>query len=408
MESPLLKIAIKSLVFAVFLLSVSSIPGRDREKTRPEAIEEALAKAGKNRPEIEKALQGAVGEQKTGMEFLVINMPLRDLQTLKSEFLLENVQLAYKARNETPWGKKIPEAIFLNDVLAYANVDEERDPWRKDLYERTMPLIKDCKTPTEAAMTINAKLFGQLKVGYSTGRKKAQQSPRESIEQGKASCTGLSIILSDACRSVGIPARLVGTPLWLNKRGNHTWVEIWDGDWHFTGACEPDLSGLDRGWFVGDASMARKDIPEHAIYATSFRRTDIHFPLVWEPGSKVVSALNVTDRYAKPVTPSDTTRFLLRVWKGGKKERLVIPVTLVDTRNKDFVLQGVSRGEKADTNDILEFNLPRNRTYKISFGKPVRQEKEFTITNEKQYTADVEITEESGSPAIQKQSSAGK
>ena len=59
--------------------------------------------------------------------------------------------------------------------------------------------------------------------------------------------------------------------MWTNGRGNHTWVEIWDGDWHFVGAAEPDPNGLDRGWFAHDASLAVKDDREHAIYASSFK-----------------------------------------------------------------------------------------------------------------------------------------
>ena len=137
----------------------------------------------------------------------------------------------------------------------------------------------------------------------------ANQSPKESIEQGKASCTGLSIVLADACRAVCVPARLVGTPLWANKRGNHTWVEIWDKTWHFTGACEPDPKGLDRGWFVGDAAQAKKDVAEHAIYAASFKKTQQHFPLVWARRNKSVPAENVTDHYAKSAgTKPDTGR----------------------------------------------------------------------------------------------------
>lgn len=267
-------------------------------------VEAALRRANDNRPELEKALTGVPKDQRTGMMFLVANMPDADLTTLKAEFLVTNVELAYKARKELPWGKAVPEAIFLNDVLPYANVDEKRDPWRKEFYELCLPIVKDCKTATEAVEKLNRELFPKLKLGYSTQRKAPNQSPKESIEQGKASCTGLSIVLSDACRSVGIPARLVGTPLWSDKRGNHTWVEIWDGKWRFTGACEPDPNGLDRGWFVGAAAQAKKDVPEHAIYAASFKKTDTHFPLVWALRNKNVPAENVTDRYAK-AAPAD-------------------------------------------------------------------------------------------------------
>ena len=111
-------------------------------------------------------------------------------------------------------------------------------------------------------------------------------------------------MLSDACRSVGVPARLAGTPLWANNSGNHTWVEIWYDGWHFTGAAEPDPKGLDRAWFQDIAAEARKESARHAIYAASFRRTKLTFPLVWAPERKDVFAANVTDRYAakKPKT----------------------------------------------------------------------------------------------------------
>jgi hypothetical protein len=65
------------------------------------------------------------------------------------------------------------------------------------------------------------------------------------------------------------------------------------------GACEPDPAGLDRGWFAGDAAQAQKDSRLHAIYAASFRRTGVTFPLVWAPGRDDVWAENVTDRYAR-------------------------------------------------------------------------------------------------------------
>jgi hypothetical protein len=262
-------------------------------------VEAALARAERNRPELEKALNGTPAGERSGMAFLIANMPERDLRSLKADFLLENVTLAYKARREVPWGKAIPEDVFLDNVLAYANVDESRDPWRKELFELCMPIIKDCKTPSEAAQLLNRTVFPRLKVKYSTGRKKPHQSPKESIDIGLASCTGLSILLSDACRSVAVPARLVGTPLWSNKSGNHTWVEIWDNGWHFTGACEPDPKGLDRGWFVGNAAQAKKEVPEHAIYAATFRKTDVSFPLVWAPQRKDVYAENVTDHYTR-------------------------------------------------------------------------------------------------------------
>src|SRR4029077_17611360 len=105
--------------------------------------------------------------------------------------------------------------------------------WRKEFYEKYRPLVKQARTPGEAAVLLNQKVFPLIKVRYSTKRPKAVQSPAESARAGLASCNGLSIILIDACRAVGVPARFVGT-LWADNSGNHSWTEVWDGGgWHY-------------------------------------------------------------------------------------------------------------------------------------------------------------------------------
>jgi len=179
---------------------------------------------------------GAAGE--SAARFLAEHMTESDRSNLSNEFLLENLDLAFRARKEFPWATQVPEAVFLNDVLPYAVFDEPRDPWRAELLALSRDLVKDAHSASEAAQALNRQLFKLVNVHYNTGRKRPNQSLKESKALSKATCTGLSIILVEACRSVGIPARAVGTPMWTNERGNHTWVEIWDGDWHFAGADE--------------------------------------------------------------------------------------------------------------------------------------------------------------------------
>jgi hypothetical protein len=274
-------------------------PPKDNRDWWSEEVGRALERAGDNRPELVTALRETPAEQRKCMAFLIANMSDADLKKLRASFLLDNVALAARARKEMPWGRKVPEEIFLEYALPYANVDEERHAWRKELYELCLPMVKGCKTPADAAQRLNAELFKKVKVRYSTEREKPQQSPQESMASGMASCTGLSILLADACRSVAVPARLVGTPLWKNRSGNHTWVEVWDGGWHFTGACEADPHGLDHAWFESIAAEALADSRLHAIYAARFRRTQTTFPLVWNPRCKDVCAENVTARYTR-------------------------------------------------------------------------------------------------------------
>jgi hypothetical protein len=77
--------------------------------------------------------------------------------------------------------------------------------------------------------------------------------------------------------------------------------------WCFTGADEYDAKGLNRGWFIDQASKAHSDDPMHAIYATSWKRDGGIFPMVWSPESASVGGVNVTERYAAKDTPSEVT-----------------------------------------------------------------------------------------------------
>jgi poly(3-hydroxybutyrate) depolymerase len=319
-----------------------------------------------------KAKHGDAGER--AARFLVEHMPAKDRETLTAEFLTDNLDLAFQARAEFPWAKAVPEEIFHNDVLPYAVFDEPRDAWRADLYEKSRALVKDAKTAAEAAQVLNRQLFNLTKVHYNTGRKRPNQSLKESMQSGMATCTGLSIILVEACRAVGIPARAVGTPLWANERGNHTWVEIWDGDWHFTGADEPDPAGLNRGWFVGDAALAKADVPRHAIYATSWKRDGLAFPMVWARRSEDVAAVNVTARYAKATADADLARLGVRLWDRRGGTRLAAKVCVLDGVRRTCAIADTKAGT-ADLNDMPRFTLtPGTRGWlRFTRGEEIRE-----------------------------------
>jgi hypothetical protein len=215
---------------------------------------------------------------------------------------------AVQSRKDSQWGDDLPDEIFHSFIVPYTNVDEKLEDWHVVLTPIAKDITKDAKTIPEAAMALNRDLFKRVNVQYHpTKRPKPNQSPSESMEAGFASCSGLSILLVDACRSVGIPARLVGTPNWItgkgdangNHGGNHTWVEIWDGSaWRYLGASEP--SEFDQTWFNDNASRADSSVFENGIYAAAYRRDSaLYFPMVWAPENQSIPGIDVTDYYAK-------------------------------------------------------------------------------------------------------------
>ena len=332
----------------------------------PVEVEAALANAGENRSELEKALAQVPDEERVGLDFLLAHMPGSDLSSLKADFLLENLSLAYTVRRESAWGKSLPEEVFLNDVLPYANINERRDSWRKEFHERFWPIVQDVKTPGLAGARLNQAIFKELNVKYSTQRRRADQGPRESMQSGLASCTGLSILLIDACRACGVPARFVGTPLWTDKSGNHSWVEIWDDGWHFTGAAEANGDDLDKAWFADRATTAQLDAPEHSIYAVSFRKTPLNFPMVWDRSNKEVFALNVTPRYLKidRTVPEGFVQLRFKTLGASGPDRCQANLVVRDDEG-NVVFRGQSKDERFDTNDHLSVALPKGKKFNV-------------------------------------------
>ncbi|WP_419514653.1 transglutaminase-like domain-containing protein [Leyella stercorea] len=340
-------------------------------------IDRTIATAGDNAKELKKALKEVPRNEREGMAFLISYMPERDAKSLSAEFLLENVEYAYKARAEFPWAKEVPDSVFLNDVVAYANLNENRESWRKDFYERFKKYVASCKTMREAIDSVNKNVRDELLVDYNTKREKPDQAPYESMRQHMASCSGLSILLTDAFRAVGIPSRVAGTPAWHDDRGNHNWNEVWiDGQWRFTEYYPSD--DLDQSWFLTDAGKAIKEDVRKAIYAASFKPTGCYFPLVWDENIRYVHAENVTDRYTSlyraqlSATPADGKHVALRVMVFRDKDHAEASGDRVATNLDVFkgdkqLYGGRSTGATQDMNDVLTFNVEKNQQYIVKF-----------------------------------------
>ncbi len=345
------------------------VPSEYREATLRQ-----IGAAGANRDQILEAITRCPAVQREGMAFLVANMPEGDLRTLKAEFLLKNVALAYEAREKKPWAKAVPTEIFLDAVLPYANVNERRDDWRGDFTGRFTALVKDCASATEAAQLLNREVFKTLGVQYhATKRRKPDQSPYESTEIGYASCTGLAIILADACRAVGVPARVVGTPRWADDSGNHTWMEFWDGQWWYIGAAEP--GALNDTWFSSLAAKADDTRPEKRIYAASFRKTDTPFVMIWS-SRRDVPAVDVSKYYVhrqklEVATLDAEGRSIpatIRVIESG---RLVGQADGAIARfevaaNEDYLVRAESGGQSAEVKIHLSADADRREELRLS------------------------------------------
>ncbi|MBR6441016.1 MAG: transglutaminase domain-containing protein, partial [Bacteroidales bacterium] len=184
--------------------------------------------------------------EKEAMQFLYAYMPYSDLADYKPEFFLQQVRYAFKAREEMPWGKDIPEDVFRHFVLVYRVNNENLDTARMVFFRELKERVKGM-TMEEAALEVNHWCHEHVAYRAADARTSA---PLATMRTSLGRCGEESTFAVTALRAVGIPARQCYTPRWAHCDDNHAWVEVYtNGEWKFLGACEPDPE-LNMGWFA--------------------------------------------------------------------------------------------------------------------------------------------------------------
>ena len=202
--------------------------------------------------EIEAGLSLCSEEEALLIKFFYGTMPLRDAGEYPFEIFLSYVRHGLWLRKTMDWCKRLPEDLFVHDVLYYRINSEDISDCRSFFYEQLKDRIAGLDE-YQAAVEINYWCVEHATYEMADDR---TAGPMTMYRSGKGRCGEESTFTVTALRSVGLAARQVYTPRWAHCDDNHAWVEVWvNGEWHFLGACEPEEK-LDRGWFTGPAGQA--------------------------------------------------------------------------------------------------------------------------------------------------------
>ena len=213
----------------------------------------------------------------------------------------DTIKMALDTKKEYYWAREIPKELFLEYVLPFANVDEARNHWRPILMKALDPTLKKLltlkkqATIEEVVESVNKNLWSSFQnvnngesIKFRAGQTPLIYDPMSVILNGYGSCTGLSIMLVDALRTAGVPARIAGTPAWNGKveNGNHSWVEYYSvlqNKWIF-------IEAMTRGipynacsyWFCNTSKFDGNT----QVFAARYRRSGleeyIHYPMQWD------------------------------------------------------------------------------------------------------------------------------
>ena len=298
------KILISASIFALSLTANAQgqfISDANYRNTVENIFKERVKTVGKTFYNTQK--EKLTADEQEALKFLYAYMPLADVTDYPTSFFADNVRMSFKAREEMPWGKNVPELLFRHFVVPIRVNNEALDNARSVFYNELKDRIKGMSM-TDAIIEVNHWCHEKVTYQPSDARTSA---PLATLKTATGRCGEESTFAVAALRAVGIPARQVYTPRWAHTDDNHAWVEAWaDGKWYFLGACEPEPV-LNLGWFNAPASRAMLmhtrafgdyNGPEEVMLRTS-NFTEINLTSNYAPVASV--DFYVKDSEGKPV-----------------------------------------------------------------------------------------------------------
>ena len=362
------KILISASIFALSLTANAQgqfISDTNYRNTVENIFKERVKTVGKTFYDTQK--EKLTADEQEALKFLYAYMPLADVTDYPTSFFADNVRMAFKAREEMPWGKNVPELLFRHFVVPIRVNNEALDNARSVFYNELKDRIKGMSM-MDAIIEVNHWCHEKVTYQPSDARTSA---PLATLKTATGRCGEESTFAVAALRAVGIPARQVYTPRWAHTDDNHAWVEAWaDGKWYFLGACEPEPV-LNLGWFNAPASRAMLmhtrafgdyNGPEEVMLRTS-NFTEINLTSNYAPVASV--DFYVKDSEGKPV---ENARVEFKIYNYAEFFTAVTKYT--DAKGHTSLSAGIG--------DLVVW-ASKDGKYayqKVSFGK----EKEATLT----------------------------
>ena len=158
--------------------------------------------------------------------YQIVRDRLPDITTVNSEFLINNIELAFKAWQK-PWAREISFVDFCKYILPYRAHIESLSHLRRYMMERFTPILKaaNVTTPLEACIVLNEYLRANEVIRYREVGFPFYPIIDETYQTGLCACEGMTNLGVFIMRAVGIPVTIDFT-IWARLDLGHSWVAV--------------------------------------------------------------------------------------------------------------------------------------------------------------------------------------
>ena len=158
---------------------------------------------------------------------------IKDLDVITADYLIENIDLAFKAWNERPWGKGLTFEAFCEHILPYRCSNEPINSWRGECMERYDDVagkLDDKMNVKAAEKLISQDVHKWVRFDSVYYMHPTDQGFDEMKRTGMGRCEDISNMISYATRANCLAVASDYTPAWANRDNNHAWTTILDAN----------------------------------------------------------------------------------------------------------------------------------------------------------------------------------
>lgn len=160
----------------------------------------------------------------------------KDVETVDSAYLCDNIEWSFKVWKEQPWGKTVSFADFCEYILPYRIGDETLASWRKEVYQKYNPLLDSLRASTlldiEDPIVAARCIIDSIRKGETFFTTTVPATlPRVGYEVAQlktGSCRELTDYVIYVCRALGIPCAIDFMPIRGDENDSHQWVAFTD------------------------------------------------------------------------------------------------------------------------------------------------------------------------------------
>jgi len=158
---------------------------------------------------------------------------IEDVTSIKSEFLIRQIDYAFRAWREKPWARAFSFPDFCEYILPYRGSNEPLEDWREyfwNKYSNIQAQMADSTDPIEAAKMINKDVMTYFTFDPRFYYHPTDQGLTEMLATHLGRCEDMTNISIYAMRANGLAVTSDYTPYWANSGNNHAWNALVTAD----------------------------------------------------------------------------------------------------------------------------------------------------------------------------------